>query len=101
MKSLAVAGAVAGALVLFAAIPAQAAVISFANFDDLGGGGGPSFFFVPVADGWVGGANLIEIQHDSIAGDPFSNPNLVELDTFANSSMSMTLGAGHYTVDWQ
>jgi PEP-CTERM motif-containing protein len=101
MKSIAVAGAVAGALALLAAVPAQAAVISFANFDDLGGGAGASFFNVAVADGWIGGADLIEIQHNSIAGDPFSSPNLVELDTFGNSSMFQSLAAGHYTVDWE
>ena len=98
MKSIAL--AVAGSIALLVAVPAQAAVISFANFDDLGGGSGPSFFNVTVADGWIGGANKIEIQHLSIAGDPFSGLNLAELDTFGNSTMSQSLAAGHYTVDW-
>ena len=98
MKSIAL--AVAGSLALLVAVPAQAAVISFANFDDLGGGSGPSFFNVSVADGWIGGARLIEIQHRGIAGNPFSGLNLAELDSFGNSTMFQSLAAGHYTVDW-
>ncbi|HEY0437348.1 MAG TPA: PEPxxWA-CTERM sorting domain-containing protein [Phenylobacterium sp.] len=91
--------ATAAALAL-AAGSAHAAVVSFANFDDLGGGPGPSFFDVATADGWTAGVGTIEIQHNNVAGNAFSQPNLVELDSNGNSSMFFTLAAGTYTVDW-
>jgi hypothetical protein len=99
MQKLAILTAgVATALLL--AAPASAAVVSFANFDDLGGGPGPSFFDVAVADGWTAGIGTIEIQHDDIAGNALSQPNLVELDANSNSTMFMNLAAGSYSVDY-
>jgi hypothetical protein len=99
MKTLAIATASACVLTL-AASAASAAVISFANFDDLGGGPAATFFDVGVADGWTEGVGTIEIQHDNVAGNAFSQPNLVELDSNSNSSMFFNLAAGNYTVDW-
>jgi len=88
------------ATALLLAAPASAAVISFADFDDLGGGSGPSFFDVSVADGWTAGVGTIEIQHDDIAGNALSQPNLVELDSNQNSTMFFNLAAGSYSVDY-
>jgi hypothetical protein len=99
MNKLALLTAGAAAALLLTA-PARAGVVSFASFDDLGGGPSASFFDVAVADGWTAGVGTIEIQHDGIAGDPFSTPNLVELDSNGNSTMFFNLGAGTYTVDW-
>jgi hypothetical protein len=94
----AIAGATAA--LLLSAASAQAAVISFANFDDLGGGPGPTFFDVANADGWLAGVGTIEIQHMNVAGNAFSQPNLVELDSNSNSSMFMNLVAGAYTISY-
>jgi hypothetical protein len=100
MKKLALLTAGAVTALLFAASAQASTVVSFADFDDLGGGPGPSFFDVAVADGWTAGVGTIEIQHNDVAGHAFSAPNLVELDANSNSTMFQTLGAGSYSVDW-
>src|SRR3954464_14775390 len=78
----------------------HAAVVFTTDFDSVPVPPG-SFItsFVPV-EGWNPGTNGIELQNHA-AGTPFSEPNLVELDTFANSSMSRTISApGHYVLQW-
>jgi len=100
MKSIAIATLGACALALASSAAGAATLVSFADFDDLGGGPGPSFFDVATADGWTAGVGTIEIQHNDVAGNAFSQPNLVELDANSNSSMFFNLGAGSYTVDW-
>ena len=100
MKVVALAGAVAAISALLATAPAQAGVISFAEFDDLGGGPGATFFDVASADGWTAGVGTIEIQHNNVAGLAYSGSNLVELDSNSNSTMFLNLAAGTYTVDY-
>ena len=100
MKVVALAGAVAAISALLATAPAQAGVISFADFDDLGGGPGATFFDVASADGWTAGVGTIEIQHNNVAGLAYSGSNLVELDSNSNSTMFLNLAAGTYTVDY-
>ena len=100
MKTLALATAGAFALALAASAASAGTVVNFADFDDLGGGPSATFFDEAVADGWTAGVGTIEIQHDGVAGTPFSAPNLVELDANSNSTMFLSLLAGNYTVDW-
>lgn len=95
MKSVPVALVIAG----FAALPAASAPARVATFDSLtsptlAGRGWDTF---ANADGWTGGGAGIEIQN-GIAGAALSGRNLVELDTYANSSMYRELAAGHYRV---
>ncbi len=94
--------ATAAALLAFAAVPATASTVLFSDFDAVTS---PDFAtqgytIIPAADGWTSTTNGIELQHNGVAGTPFSGPNLVELDTFVNSSMFVNLGAGHYTVSY-
>lgn len=97
-------------LVLLAAVaataaavsPASAAVILFSNFDAITSSdfATQGYTIIPTADGWTSNTNGIEIQHNGIGGAPNSSPNLVELDTTANSSMFYALGAGRYSVSY-
>ncbi len=89
---------IAGALALGTATVADATVILTSNFDLLALGAG-SYTTVSTIEGWTSTTNGIEIQNHA-AGTPFSSPNLVELDTFANSSMFHTLGKGTYLVSY-
>jgi hypothetical protein len=52
-------------------------------------------------DGWTGGPNQIEVQNHA-AGSPAAGggDKFVELDTFANSSMSRTIGAGTFDLSF-
>lgn len=77
---------------------ASAGVILTSNFDSVAVGPG-GYTTVASVEGWTAGANGIEIQNNA-AGAPYSEPNLVELDTFANSSMFHTLGSGTYEVSY-
>lgn len=100
MKFLA-AAAIAAATA-FAAVPAQATLVLFSNFDAITS---PQFAtqgytIIPTADGWTGGDFGIEIQNNGVAGAPFSSPNLVELDTTGNSRMFYALGYGTYRVSY-
>lgn len=88
------------ATLLLTAGSASATIISFANFDDINLGGSPTYTIIPTADGWTSATNGIEIQAHNVAGNAFSQPNLVELDTTVNSSMYYTLAAGHYAVSY-
>ncbi|MGI4878206.1 MAG: PEP-CTERM sorting domain-containing protein [Janthinobacterium lividum] len=89
---------VAGALALGTAAAADATVVLTSNFDSLALGTG-GYTTVSSIEGWTSTTNGIEIQNHA-AGTPFSSPNLVELDTFANSSMFHTLGKGTYLVNY-
>ena len=94
MKSFPVALAIAG----FTAFPVSAAPV-VATFDTvtsptLSSSGWDTF---AMADGWTGGIGGIEIQN-GVAGAALSGTNLVELDTFTNSSMYRDLAVGHYRV---
>ncbi len=90
----------AATVATLAAMPAQATTILFSNFDAINvSGNAPGFIVIPAADGWTGAPN-IEIQANNVAGVAFSGPNLVELDTFSNSAMFVTLGKGAYTVSY-
>lgn len=96
MKTFVIAALFAAA----AAAPASSAVVLFSNFDDINLGGAPTFTIIPTAGGYTSTTNGIEIQANNVAGNAYSQPNLVELDTFANSSMFVNLGAGHYSVSY-
>lgn len=91
------------ATTLLASAGASATTIKFSNFDQItnppGNGGFRIYSAGTFIDGWTAGANGLEIQR-SAAGAPFSSPHLVELDTTANSSMFMNLGAGQYLVSY-
>lgn len=76
----------------------SATLIKFSDFDSIAVPTG-SFTIIAEAGGWTGGADGIEIQNNA-AGATFSAPNLVELDSTANSSMFYTLEAGRYTVSY-
>lgn len=90
--------ALAGAATLLGAGAANAAVILFSNFDSIPVPASPGFTILASADGWTGAPD-IEIQN-GVAGAAFSASNLVELDTFNNSSMFVALGAGTYSVSY-
>ena len=91
--------ALAGVTALFALAPAQAVTTFQTNFDSIAVPAG-SFIIVPTAEGWTAtGGDGIEIQNHA-AGDPFSETNLVELDSNNNSAMSRTIDAGSYTLNF-
>lgn len=99
LKILLAAGA--GALALSGAAHASTVVFD-STFENVPGG--PSaggYTTVATADGWTGGPNGIELQNN-VAGAPAANGGsvFVELDTFANSSMSRTIGAGSYDLSF-
>lgn len=86
----------ATALSLMAA-PASAATNFFTNFDSLALATG-SWTVVQSIEGWntTAGAG-IEVQNHA-AGSPYSEPNLVELDSYNNSTMSRMIDAGRYVL---
>ena len=89
--------ALAGAAVLLAVSPAQAVTEFQTNFDSIAVPAG-SFIIVPTAEGWTATAgDGIEIQNNA-AGSPFSETNLVELDSNNNSAMSRLIDAGDYNL---
>ncbi len=95
MKSVPVALAIAGlATFPVCAAPAYVATFDTVTSPTLSSRGWDTF---AMADGWTGGAGGIEIQN-GVAGAALSGANLVELDTFTNSSMYRDLAAGHYRV---
>jgi hypothetical protein len=84
------------------ASPVQAVVILFSDFEavpspDLARRG---YVTLASVDGWTGAAGGIEVQTRNIAGRAFSGRNLVELDTAANSAMSVDLARGRYIVSY-
>lgn len=90
---------VALAGVALAAAPAQALTTFQTNFDSIAVPVG-SFVILPTAEGWNATAgDGIEVQNHA-AGDPFSETNLVELDSNNNSAMSRSIDAGNYTLSF-
>src|SRR5471030_106559 len=82
---------------LLAAGTAQAAntnLIKNGSFEHLGAGVADltsgNWSIYASLPGWTGGANGIEVR-DNVAGTAFAGNNFVELDTYANSSMSQTV----------
>jgi hypothetical protein len=98
MKTMHLAGA--AILGLTAAFPAHAATNFFTNFDSVAVPDG-SFIIVDSVEGWSksGTGDGIELQNHA-AGAPFSETNLVELDSNNNSAMSRMIEAGHYTLSF-
>jgi hypothetical protein len=90
--------AIAATLAASAAFPAQASTSFFTNFDSVAVPDG-GFIIVNSVEGWTksGTGDGIELQNHA-AGLPFSETNLVELDSNNNSAMSRTIGAGHYSL---
>lgn len=94
LKTLLSMGAVAASL---AAAPASAATNFFTNFDSLVLAPG-TWTVVNSIEGWTTTAGAgIEVQNHA-AGSPFSEPNLVELDSYNNSTMSRMIDAGKYVL---
>jgi hypothetical protein len=95
IKALMAAGcALAG---LAGAAPASAATNFFTNFDSLSIDTG-SWTVVQSIEGWTTTAGAgIEVQNHA-AGSPYSEPNLVELDSYNNSTMSRMIDAGKYVL---
>jgi PEP-CTERM motif len=88
------------AAVLSVAGAANAATNFSNNWDSQSfSGGGAGFTVLPSYEGWtsVSGPG-IEVQFFSVAGSPLSGPNLVELDSFGNSTMQRAVTAGKYTL---
>lgn len=94
LKSLFAIGAAAACAV---SAPASAATNFFTNFDSLVLSSG-TWTVVQSIEGWntTAGAG-IEVQNHA-AGSPFSEPNLVELDSYNNSTMSRMIDAGRYVL---
>ena len=92
--------AAAGAMALTGV--AHASTVFTSTFENVPGGpGAGTYTTVATADGWTGSANGIELQNN-VAGAPDATGGsvFVELDTFANSSMSRTLAAGSYDLSY-
>jgi hypothetical protein len=87
---------------------AHASTTFFSTFENVPGG--PSaggYTTVSMADGWTGGGYLgvdnngIELQNNAAgAPAPDGGSVFVELDTYANSSMSRTITAGAYDLSF-
>lgn len=90
-------GAGAALAAVLASSPAMAVTNFTSNFDSVSVPSG-SFITINSIEGWTAGSKGgIEVQNHA-AGTPYSNPNLVELDTFENSSMFRYIDAGIYTL---
>jgi hypothetical protein len=90
----------ATALALASATPALAVTNFLSTFDGVPVNPG-QFVIVSSADGWnatSGGG--IELQNHA-AGTPFSEANLVELDSSSNSTMTRLIDAGKYVLSGQ
>lgn len=85
---------------LVMAVSPAAAVTTFqTNFDSIAVPSG-SYIIVANAEGWMATAgDGIEIQNHA-AGEPFSETNLVELDSNNNSAMARTIDAGSYNLSF-
>lgn len=90
----------AASLAGFAAAPAQAVTTFTTNFDSVAVPSG-SYIIVNSVEGWTksGVGDGIEIQNHA-AGLPFSESNLVELDSNNNSAMSRAIDVGNYTLSF-
>lgn len=98
MKTIALFAAAATAG--FAAVPAQAITTFTTNFDSVAVPSG-TYVIVDDVEGWAksGTGDGIEIQNHA-AGQPFSESNLVELDSNNNSAMSRAIDIGNYTLSF-
>ncbi len=87
------------AAVLSVAGTASAATSFFNNWDSTNFGSSAGFTVLPSYEGWtsVSGSG-IEVQYNGVAGAPLSGANLVELDSFSNSTMQRAITAGKYTL---
>lgn len=86
-------------MTLTAATPAYAVTNFFTNFDSVAVASG-AFVVLPTVEGWTATTGAgIELQN-SAAGAPFSAPNLVELDSHNNTTMSRVIAAGNYTLSY-
>jgi hypothetical protein len=72
-----------------AAPAAKATLVFSTNFDTVAVAPG-TFTFVNSVEGWTATVGTIELQNN-VAGTPFSQPNLVELDSNQNSAMARTV----------
>ncbi len=93
--------AAASALALSGVAHASTPVFT-STFESVPGGpGAGGYTTVATADGWTGGANGIELQNN-VAGAPAATGGnvFVELDTFANSSMSRIIAGGSYDLSY-
>lgn len=82
----------------FAAAPSGAVVFQ-TNFDSVVVPAG-GYVILPTVEGWTATAGAgIEVQNHA-AGSPYSETNLVELDSDDNSSMSRSIGPGSYILDF-
>lgn len=99
MRTKALAATIA-ALAFATATPALAVTNFLSTFDDVAVGSG-QYVILPSVDGWtaVSGAG-IELQNHA-AGTPFSESNLVELDSNNNTTMSRIIEAGTYLLTGQ
>lgn len=87
-----------GAVALAAVSTPSLALTTFqTNFDSVAVASG-GFVVLPSVEGWTATAGAgIELQNHA-AGTPFSESNLVELDSHNNSAMSRTIDAGDYLL---
>jgi PEP-CTERM motif len=90
------------ALAALTATPAMAVTTFFDDWEDTDFGF-TGFTVLPTYSGWnnVSGSG-IEIQHHNVAGQAFSGNNLVELDSFNNSTMEYgtLIDPGDYTLSF-
>ena len=90
---------IVAAVGLASATPAFAVTNFFTNFDSVAVAAG-GFVIVPTVEGWTATTGAgIELQNNA-AGSPFSAPNLVELDSTNNTTMSRLIDAGAYTLSY-
>jgi hypothetical protein len=82
-------GAILGLCLILSTSEAQANLLTNGGFEEpaLGWGG---WSIVASMPGWSGGAGGIEIQNHA-AGSPYEGKQHIELDAYANSSMSQTI----------
>jgi hypothetical protein len=98
LKTVIAAGVASAALSL--ATPALAVTNFFTNFDSVAVNPG-SFTIVQSVEGWMATAgDGIELQNN-VAGTPFSQPNLVELDSNNNSEFSRLIDPGRYRITFR
>lgn len=89
------------ATVFVSASPASAVTTFFNNWDSTDFGSGAGFSVVPSYEGWTAVVGSgIEVQYNNVAGLPLSGENLVELDSFNNTTMERLIDAGDYVLSF-
>ena len=89
----------AAVLAVVGSTPALAVTNFFTNFDSYAVASG-GYVVIPTVEGWTATTGAgIELQNNA-AGSPFSASNLVELDSFNNTTMSRMIDAGSYTLSY-